>query len=39
MSQVYSDYINRRLDGYNASPTMFDINDFRKYYKGVVEGL
>lgn len=39
MTEVFNDYINRRLEGYNHSPTMTSEHEFRKYYKGIIKGL
>lgn len=39
MADIFDDYSHKRLEGYEGkSPTMGE-NDFRKYYKRVVEGL
>ena len=39
MADIFDDYAHKRLEGYEGkSPTLSE-NDFRKYYKGVVEGL
>lgn len=39
MADIFKDYSHRKLEGYDGKlPTLSD-NDFRKYYKGVVEGL
>lgn len=39
MADIFDDYSHKRLEGYEGkSPTLGE-NDFRKYYKGVVEGL
>lgn len=39
MTEVFDDYLNRKLEGYNHLPTITDEHDFRKYYKEVVKGL
>lgn len=39
MAQVYEEYIDGRLEGYDAKPTIFDINDFRKYYDSFIKGI
>ncbi len=39
VSEAHTDYINGKLEGYNKKPTIFDYNDFRKYYKNIVKGL
>lgn len=39
IADIFNDYSHKRLDGYEGKfPTMSE-NDFRKYYKGIVEGL
>lgn len=39
ITDIFDDYSHKRLEGYEGkSPTLSE-NDFRKYYKGVVEGL
>lgn len=39
MADVFNDYSHKRLEGYEGkSPTMSE-NDFRKYYRNIVEGL
>ena len=39
MADVFYDYSHKRLNGYEGkSPTLSE-NDFRKYYRSVVEGL
>lgn len=39
IADIFNDYSHKRLEGYEGkSPTLSE-NDFRKYYKGVVEGL
>ena len=39
MADIFDDYSHKRLEGYEGkSPTLGE-NDFRKYYKSVVEGL
>lgn len=39
IADIFDDYARKRLEGYEGkSPTLGE-NDFRKYYKGVVEGL
>lgn len=39
IADIFNDYSHKRLEGYEGkSPTMSE-NDFRKYYKGIVEGL
>jgi len=39
MVDVFDDYINRKLEGYNYPPTITDEHEFRKYYKDIVKGL
>ena len=39
MVDVFDDYSHKRLEGYEGKPPTLSENDFRKYYKGVVEGL
>lgn len=39
MADIFDDYSHKKLEGYeNKSPTLSE-NDFRKYYRSVVEGL
>ncbi len=39
MAEIFNDYAHKRLEGYEGkSPTLGE-NDFRKYYKSIVEGL
>lgn len=39
MADIFNDYSRKRLEGYEGkSPTMSE-NDFRKYYRNIVEGL
>ena len=39
IADIFDDYSHKRLEGYEGkSPTLSE-NDFRKYYKSVVEGL
>lgn len=39
IADIFDDYSQKRLEGYEGmSPTLSE-NDFRKYYRGVVEGL
>lgn len=39
MVDIFNDYSHKRLEGYEGkSPTMSE-NDFRKYYRNIVEGL
>ena len=39
MADIFKDYSRKKLEGYEGkSPTLSE-NDFRKYYKGIVEGL
>ena len=39
IASIFKDYSHRRLEGYEGKPPTLSENDFRKYYKGVVEGL
>lgn len=39
IAQVFDEYINERLYGYNLKPTITDYNDFRKYYNRIVKGI
>ena len=39
IASIFKDYSHRRLEGYESKPPTLSENDFRKYYKGVVEGL
>lgn len=39
MADIFKDYAHGRLEGYEGRPATLSENDFRKYYKGVVEGL
>lgn len=36
---IFVDYINGKLDGYNHKPTITDESDFIKYYRRVVNGI
>ena len=39
IADIFNDYSRKRLEGYEGkSPTMSE-NDFRKYYRNIVEGL
>ena len=38
IASIFKDYSHRRLEGYEGKPPTLSENDFRKYYKGVVEG-
>lgn len=39
MTDVFGDYVNRKLEGYNHPPTITDEHDFRNYYNDIVKGL
>ncbi len=39
IADIFDDYSHKRLEGYEGKPPTLSENDFRKYYKGVVEGL
>jgi|GEM_PF-1021701 len=39
MADVFKDYRDQRLEGYNHPPTITDEEEFRKRYKKVVRGL
>ncbi|QJU11280.1 MAG: hypothetical protein HXL06_003635 [Candidatus Nanosynbacter sp. HMT-348_TM7c-JB] len=39
IADIFDDYLHKRLEGYEGKPPTLGENDFRKYYKGVVEGL
>lgn len=39
MADIFDDYSHKRLEGYEGKPPTLSENDFRKYYRSVVEGL
>jgi len=39
IADIFNDYEYKRLEGYEGKRPTLSENDFRKYYKGVVEGL
>ena len=39
MADIFKDYSRKKLEGYEGKPPTLSENDFRKYYKGIVEGL
>ena len=39
IADIFDDYEYKRLEGYEGKRPTLSENDFRKYYKGVVEGL
>lgn len=39
MVDIFDDYSHKRLEGYEGKPPTLSENDFRKYYRSVVEGL
>ena len=39
MADIFDDYSDKKLEGYEGKPPTLSENDFRKYYKGIVEGL
>lgn len=39
IADIFDDYSHKRLEGYKGKTPTLSENDFRKYYKGVVEGL
>jgi len=39
MAQVYQDYLDKKLEGYDGGITYTDINDFRKYYNSFIKGI
>ena len=39
IADIFDDYSHKRLEGYEGKSATLSENDFRKYYKGVVEGL
>ncbi len=39
MADIFDDYSHKRLEGYEGKPSTLSENDFRKYYRSVVEGL
>lgn len=39
IADIFDDYSHKRLEGYEGKPPTLSENDFRKYYRGVVEGL
>ena len=39
MKDVFDDYVNQRLDGYEHPPTIAYEDEFRKYYKRIIKGL
>ena len=39
LADIFTDYSHKKLEGYEGKTPTLSENDFRKYYKGVVEGL
>lgn len=39
MAQIYQDYLDKKLKGYDGGITYTDINDFRKYYNSFIKGI
>lgn len=39
MADIFNDYSRKRLEGYEGKPPTMSENDFRKYYRNIVEGL
>jgi hypothetical protein len=39
MADTFDDYSHKKLEGYEGKPPTLSENDFRKYYRSVVEGL
>ena len=39
IADIFDDYSHKRLEGYEGKPATLSENDFRKYYKRIVEGL
>ncbi|HMQ96128.1 MAG TPA: hypothetical protein PKD19_02820 [Candidatus Saccharibacteria bacterium] len=39
MADIFDDYSHKKLEGYEGKPPTMSENDFRKYYRNIVEGL
>lgn len=39
IADIFRDYSHKQLEGYEGKPPTMSENDFRKYYRSIVEGL